>query len=427
MSNFYLISEGGDGLGLAIRLKEEGHNVAITIKDSRLEDRGENLVEKDTLPGFGSIILADCTGSGPIFDAFREAGGYTYGGSQIADRLESDRSFASQTFSEAGIEEPNSESFKSWEEGEAFIADMSEDIRLVFKPEGKWSGNLPSYVSKDSEDLLGYMKTARSIIGEAEPEFVLQEFIEGICISSEAWYAKDHFILPTNHTLERKQFLCGDLGPSGGCTGNIVWRCDESNCPLCRSLEKLSGFLEKHQYNGCIDINSVVSKEGEIYALEFTPRFGYDAFPTLLYGLFDGDFGDFIESCAKGRGPNEMPLRPGFAAGVRISNPPWPSEDFKSKANIPIRGLRGDSFESFYPYEVSKREDGLVTSGGVGIIGVAIGYSESSIEEAFEDAYKVCKKIQLQDSQYRTDLSDVLKSDLRKLTRSFNSVKTANT
>jgi phosphoribosylamine--glycine ligase len=419
MANFFLISEGGDGLGLAIRLKAEGHNIAMQIKDSKLEDRGENLIEKDTLAGFNPILIADCTNSGAILDAYRMAGGYTFGGSQIADKLEGDRKFASKVFSEAGIDEPNSQSFTSWEEGEAFVGEMSEDVRLVFKPEGKWSGNLPSYVSKNNEDLLDYMKQARGIIGEAEPEFTLQEFIDGVCISSEAWYAKDHFILPCNHTLERKQFLCGDLGPSGGCTGNVVWRCEESDCPLCRNLERLSEFLAEHEYCGCIDINSVISKEGEVYALEFTPRFGYDAFPTLLYGLFDGDFGDFIASCAKGNGPNEMPLRSGFAAGVRISTPPWPSEDYKSKANLPLRGLGKDTFSQFYPFEVSSREDKLVTSGGVGIIGVAVGYG-SSIEDAFSEAYKVADRLQLQDKQYRNDLSEVFKSDIRKLKRSLN-------
>lgn len=417
MANFFIISEGGDGLGLAIRLKAEGHNVAIQIKDSRLEERGENLVEKDTLQAFNPVIIADCTGSGYLLDTYRSSGLYTFGGSQIADKLESDRSFASQAFRESGIQEPDSQSFKNWEDGEAFASEQ-KDIRLVFKPEGKWSGNIPSYVSKDLDDLLSYMKQIRSTIGEAEPEFVLQEFIEGICISSEVWYARDHFIFPTNHTLERKQFLCGDLGPSGGCTGNVVWRCDEDDCSLCRQLFRLQGFLKRHAYVGPIDINSVVDKEGNIYALEFTPRLGYDAFPTLLYGLYDGNFGDFIEDCAKGRGPDTMPLRSGFSAGVRISTPPWPSEDFKSKANLPIRGLRGDFDEKFYFYEVSRREAKLTTSGGVGIIGVVVEHGDS-IGEAFAKAYEVCSEIKIQDSQYRNDLTEAFLKDYRSLNKAF--------
>ena len=107
MANFFLISEGGDGLGLAVRLKAEGHKISILIKDPDLDKRGEGLVEKDVLPGFGSTIIADCTGSGGILDAFRANENPTFGGSQIADRLESDRSFSSQVFKECGIQEPN--------------------------------------------------------------------------------------------------------------------------------------------------------------------------------------------------------------------------------------------------------------------------------------------------------------------------------
>jgi phosphoribosylamine-glycine ligase len=425
VSNFFIFSEGGDGLGLAIRLKSEGHKVSMMIKDPDLDKRGENLVEKASLPSFGSIAIGDCTGSGSALDLLRENGAFTFGGSQIADKLESDRKFASQIFKECGIQEPDSKEFTNWEEAENFINELSNEVRLVFKPEGKFSGTVPSYVSSGSDDILDYLHHAKGIIGENDPSFVLQEFIEGTCISSEAWYAKDHFIQPTNHTVERKQLMCGDIGPSGGCTGNVVWRCEDWNCPLCRNLGKLGEFLRKNSYNGCIDINSVVDKEGNIYALEFTPRFGYDAFPTLLYGLFDGDFGEFISDCAKGNGTFNMPLRSGFAAGVRVSTPPWPNENYKSKEGLPLRGLSRGNLEKFYPYEVSEFGGEFKTSGGVGIIGVAVGYA-SNVEDAFNEAYKFCDKLKLPDKQYRNDLTETFKSDMRKLKRAL-SVQTVNT
>lgn len=410
---FLILSEGGDGLGLAIRLQEEGHDTAIYIKDPVAEQRGEGLCDKDSSPDFVPTYIGDCTGSGVILDNYKDNGGRTFGGSKIADRLESDRKFANEVFKKCGIQQPESKEFHDWDSAKEFVE--SVENKLVFKPEGKFSGVLPSHVPHDNEELLEMFEQWKGVIGN-EPEFILQEFIEGTCISSEAWVAKGKLLFPFNHTLERKQFMDGDLGPSGGCTGNVVWVCTEESCDLCANLHALEAFLSEHEYSGPIDINSVVSKEGDIYALEFTPRFGYDAFPTFLYGLFDGDFGGFINDCCRGSGYGDLPLLSGFAAGVRVSLPPWPSEDFHAKAGIPIRGLRQSNLEQFYCYEVSKQKESFVTSGGWGIIGVAIGHGET-IEEAFEEAYRFCKKLRLPDAQYRTDLAEVFKKDYNSIER----------
>src|SRR5882672_2435724 len=98
---FLIVSEGGDGLGLALRLQEEGHKVSMSIKDPISEQRGEGLIEKNAAPEFKPVLLADCTGSGALLDSFRANEGDCFGGSQVADRLESDRRFASEIFKEA--------------------------------------------------------------------------------------------------------------------------------------------------------------------------------------------------------------------------------------------------------------------------------------------------------------------------------------
>ncbi len=419
---FLIISEGGDGLGLALRLQEEGHKVSMSIKDPIAEQRGEGLIEKSASPEFKSVLLADCTGSGALLDSFRASEGVCFGGSQVADRLESDRKYASSIFKQAGIREPFSKGFTDWDSAFQFILDWDEDSKLVFKPEGKYSGVVPSYVPHDNEELMEMLEHYKGIIGN-EPEFTLQEFIDGVCISSEVWCSKGKLLQPTNHTLERKQLMNGDLGPSGGCTGNVVWACLEEECPLCANLAKLEDFLEENQWTGPIDINTVVTKEGEIYALEFTPRLGYDAFPTFLYGLFEGNFGEFVYDCCNG-GRRDLPLLPGFASGVRVSVPPWPSEDFHFKGGLPIRGLRKNELEKFYAYELSLQQNEIFTSGGYGIIGVAVGHG-STIEEAFEEAYKICNKIRLPDKQYRTDLAEVFTKEYRQIERSL-SVQTVN-
>lgn len=413
---FLIVSEGGDGLGLALRLSWENHKTSMWIRDAEAERRGEGLVEKGNSLELLPILVADCTGSGALLDSYRNSGGLTYGGSQEQDKLEGDRKYSSSIFKRCGIAEPKSKEFHSWEDAKEFVSSITDETRLVFKPEGKYSGNLPSYVSHDNDDLLYMLDYFKGIVGEHEPEFILQEFIEGVCISSEVWCAKGEMLSPTNHTLERKQLMNGDVGPSGGCTGNVVWACRDEACPLCENLHKLEDYLREVQYNGPIDINSVVSKDGDIYALEFTPRFGYDAFPTYLYGLFKGDFGAFINDSCRGEA-GDMEVADGFAAGVRISIAPWPSEEFHARTGLPIRGLREANLDRFYSYEVNLQEDTFVTAGGYGIIGVAVGYSEEGIEEAFEEAYKIVKKLNLPEKQYRTDLAEVFKKDLSQLRR----------
>ena len=408
---------------MALRLKAEGHDVSMWIRDPEAERRGEGLIEKGHSLHLLPMMIADCTGSGALLDSYRNSGGRTFNGSQLQDKLEQDRSFASSIFKRYKLKEPKATEFTSWDEAKNFLAGNG-DKTYVFKPEGKHSGSIPSYVSSNSDDMLFMLDHFKGLIGEHDIEFLLQEFIKGTCISTEIWASHGKILIPTNHTLERKQLMNGDIGPSGGCTGNAVWVCRETDCPLCEQVSKLAPFVEEHNYTGCLDVNSVVSTEGDIYALEFTPRFGYDAFPTLLYGLFDGNFGEFIGACCRGESP-ELPLKDGVAAGVRISTAPWPSGDSNAKSGaqvhhaesgLPLRGLRYSNLDGFYAYEVSLQEDTFITSGGYGTIGVAVGFG-SDITEAFEEAYKMVDKIKLPEKQYRTDLEEVFKKDLTRLKR----------
>lgn len=416
MSNFLILSEGGDGCGLALRLQAEGHKCKIWIREPDGENRCEGLIEKTDDVTFGDIIIADCTGFGEICDTLRESGRLVFSGSKLHDRLETDREFAEEVMNEVNIPTPRASYFKglqAWEDAREFISGAkgsATGARVVFKPGGRLSGVLPSYVSHDTEDMLGMLDHFKSKIHD-EPEFEIQEFIEGVAISTEGWFTGTDFLRPFNHTIERKQLMCGDLGPSGGCTGNLVWLVDDEDDPLVQELLKLKSFLAEHRYVGPIDLNAVVGESG-IYALEFTPRFGYDAFPTFLYGLFEGDFGWFV-SCMV-RGWARMDLRDAFAAGVRITIPPWPSEEHLAEVGIPIRGWTSSDLRMVYPYDVKLQGDMLVTSGGWGIIGVVNGVGDS-ITEAFEEASRLCKKAMIPDKQYRLDLGEACAKDYRKV------------
>jgi phosphoribosylamine-glycine ligase len=419
VSKFLIISEGGDGSGLALRLKEEGHNARIWIRDAEAEKRCHGLIDTADEYSFGATVVADCTGAGTLLDTYREAGIPTVGGCSLADKLEADRGFSEEVFRTARIDTPESHRASTWAEAsEMAIALGGEKGKVVLKPEGRFSGVVPSYVTYDAADSQAMLKHFRGIVGD-EIELTIQEYVPGVAVSTEGWFDGNDWVIGMfNHTIERKQFLNGDLGPSGGCTGNLVWPCGEED-PLVRELlTPLTKFLQTHQYKGAIDVNAVVNEEGA-YALEFTPRFGYDAFPTLLVSLAQFDFGRFLDSLARGYPCNES-LTEGFGAGVRITIPPWPSEKFHAEEHVPVNGLSERSREWFYPMDVQLSTKGdLETSGGYGIIGVVNGFG-NSIDDAFEPAYKIAGKLRLPNKQYRTDLAEACKADFNKLQRIFS-------
>jgi phosphoribosylamine---glycine ligase len=410
--NFLLISECGDGTGLALRLKEEGHDCRVWIPDPKTSNRCKGLIDYAEAWGAYQVVVADCTGSGPLLDRMKENEIPTVGGSSFADKLEGDRQFAEEVLRDCGIKTPESERLADWDDASKVIEKMARSSgRVVIKPEGDLSGVVPSYVADDVEDANRTIERYKQLAGSAGVELTIQQYIEGVAVSTEGWFNGDEWIEGMfNHTIERKQFLNDDLGPSAGCTGNVVWRCEADDPLVVALLEPLTKLLKEKQYRGAIDVNAVVNEE-DCYALEFTPRFGYDAFPTLLYTLCHFDFGSFLDSLSRSQSLG-YELEGGFGAGVRISIPPWPSEKFEAQGGAVLEGLVEDWF---YPYDVrlnDKKE--IETTGGYGIIGVMNGSGET-IDAAFANAYRRCKKLRLPSKQYRTDLAETCMKDYRAL------------
>lgn len=411
---FTILSEGGDGIGLALRLRAEGNQVRIFIREPEVEGRGKGLVERAEDPLFGEVLVADCTGMGFLCDKLREHGAKVACGSAIADKLETDRKFSKELMEAHGILTPKSKSFNDWDDAVKFIA--SSETRLAFKPEGSMSGVIPSYCAKSNEELLESIEHFKNLVGSVNPEFTLEEFIDGTCISCEGWFNGEHFLDPFVYTIERKHFMDGDIGPSGGCTGNLVWLTDR-NDEICRNgILLMERFLRQCSYIGPLDLNSVVNEEG-VYGLEFTPRFGYDAFPTFLYGLYTGEIGSLLWDIASGAGRDGMDVADRFAAGIRLSIPPWPSERFHAEQGIPIRGIAQERLiTDLWPYDIELADDKLVTSGGYGILGV-MNASGDTIHDAFADAYRKVHRLQVPDLQFRTDMEEVCAKDYRRLAR----------
>jgi hypothetical protein len=164
-----------------------------------------------------------------------------------------------------------------------------------------------------------------------------------------------------------------------------------------------------------LDLNVIVTPKGDVYGLEFTPRFGYDASPTLFWELVQDGLGTFFESAARGQ-LGVLGCREGFAGAVRVTIPPWPTEKHTAEEGVPIRGIEPKVLKnSTYWYNVKKDDKGnYCTAGAWGIVALFTSHS-SDPRRAVDKPLDVVRNLRLKNKQFRTDLAKQFTKDLEVL------------
>ena len=400
MSRFLLISGDGDGLGVALRLKEEGHAVTVQIRNRKARGDYDGLLNKteafERVLTPDTIVLFDSTGGGKTAERLRAQGHAVFGASMFADQLELDRELALGLMEEAGILVPPSQHFVSWQDGIAYVRERPE--RYCFKSD---KNKLTSYVASSPEDMIEFLQKQEKE-GETA-QFELQDFVKGFEISTEGWFDGQSFARPFNHTFEKKKLMNDDIGPSSGCVGNIV-----EACPMCRIVEegilRFEGILRYHGYVGCIDLNTICNEEG-VWGLEWTPRLGYDAFPALME-MLTVPLADIVTRYARGGSGGDFPMNTtGYGAALRVSIPPYPCEDVDAPRDVAIRGLvRADRPHAYF-YNVVLDPDGQLRSSGAWGATVAFTGFGETIPDAMGRCEEMAKRVELRDKQFRTDLT----------------------
>jgi len=314
--------------------------------------------------------------------------------------LEDDRLGGLKLMEEAGISVPPYQSFTDVGEAKAFVKKTGK--RYVFKPDGGQDQAAEStYVSKDAEDLLEYFDKLEQISKGAS--FILQEFIRGTEVSVEGWFNGEDFYC-LNSTLEEKKFMNDNVGPNTGCSGNLVFTISPDAKIYKQGLAKVKPILQQYGFRGMIDLNTIVT-EDNIYGLEWTPRFGYDASATFI-NMYAGGFGELLKRTARGEVP-EQSWKAEFGVSVRLSIPPYPTEmRMPQHKGIPIKGIDPSDMQTLlktYLYDAYFIKNHLEVAGYSGLVACPIEVG-SSIIEAFGKLEDTVKRIQIPDMQYRTDI-----------------------
>jgi phosphoribosylamine--glycine ligase len=407
---FLLLSADGDGLGVGLRLRDEGHEVIACIrnpKDARDYDGMIRKVDKfDKALTPDTIVIFDCVGMGKMAERLRGQGYAVFGASMFADQLELDRAFALGLMEDAGIKVPDSRHFTGWGEAIAYV--KAKDARMALKADG--AGAMPSFLADSPEQMIALMEFYQK---EGTPaDFELQDFVKGTEVSSEFWFDGYNFAKPCNHTFERKQMMNDNIGPSHGCSGNVVFACPHDTCRICQEgIVKMAPILRHHGFVGCLDLNTIVNEEG-VWALEFTARFGYDGFPALMEMLTE-PLGEVLARYARRKPSGHFPIRTeGFGSALRVSIPPAPAENVNAPVGMPIQGLvRADRVHSFFYNVMLDKDAKLVSSGAWGEIAAFTGFGDS-IYSAMEGPLSIAKRVEIPSKMYRTDLSMVFEQCL---------------
>lgn len=420
------ISASGESLPLAWRIRHEGHPVEVYIHNIEYKRIYSGIVSpipisliKKTVSKADVVVFDGVrpnrrtkqdlallktfklsTKSDDVFGVVADVirpHTRVIGASAGTSRIELDRILGSEVAKDCGFELAETHDFGSLRKGAEFLGKNSDRL-WVLKPHGNLDLDLTYVESYPGELADKFEHELPTRIGGDKLEFMLQAKVDGVEVSSEAWWNGDTF-LHYNHTFEDKKFLTGHLGPGVGSANNVVVPVFHQN-QIFQHLVRLAPRLKEWGYVGPVDVNCIVGREDHRpYFLEWTPRFGWDAL-YLLLALLDGKLGDFFLDNFAGRFA-------GVAAGVRISIPPYPYADTQMledyAKDVPIKHRIGD-FPNVWWEDVYQDDSGyLACTGADGILGVVTGVGKQ-IGEAVGRVYGTCKKLRVgANLQYRTD------------------------
>ena len=417
-----LITKNGDFLPLLYRIFKEGEDVKYHIStDSKIYegilDKAKSAIDLDI--SSDDIVIFDMVGAGETAETLKSKNYTVIGGGTLNDTLELEREAGSDFMKKHGIQVPPTYSFDSFEECEAFLHEH-EGERFVFKPDG----NLETDLTFVPSSWIGLIKTL-PYLKERCPEdvhFCLQEFVEGVEVSTEAWFNGTRFLMPINSTMEEKKFMAGNLGPNTGCMGNVTWAWNnEISLFLYEYLfKKLEDDLREAHYIGPLDINGIWNEKG-IYGLEWTARFGYDAIQAFSR-LFTIPIAEVFKKLPT---MDRLPiLQDTYALSIRVSIPPFPSEG--KVEEVPIifpEDFTKDEMEKVYLSDVYYNDkNGLQCAGSDGYV-LAIASHSKSIPILQMETLEIADRIEVPNKQYRNDIGNRVIGEKKELEKIFRKLE----
>lgn len=324
---FVLVTKYFTGLGFAIRLLEEGHDVIVAvagIDDQRLLARydlvGRGLVDRRPL---GDVVAAradwrdaywlwDENHSVEACELLRSEGFRVLGGGRYANTMEHDRDACLRLVGQYGLEAPPSMRFERRDDALAFV-EAHPRTAYVFKPDEGENFETWLPVSDRPADANRELQAHLRSLHSRTP-FILQEQKDGVETNVEVWFVdgEPRFAWMC---IESKRKLTGDLGDLVGCAFDFAFTLPLDSRAVRETVGRLFPAYRAMRYTGFGDANVILARDG-VWFLEKCERFGYNATPTLLWTLNLAPLGETLAALVDGTFAPRF--SPGFGASVSM-------------------------------------------------------------------------------------------------------------
>jgi phosphoribosylamine---glycine ligase len=417
--NFLFVSWEDMSGDLAWQLTREGHKIKFYTKEPTAPDIFSGFFERisswEEFVDWADIVIFDDTGFGKAAEKLRKHGKAVIGGNDYTDNLEEDREFGQTEMAKVGMSVLPYQTFTNFDDAIKFIKE--NPMRLVFKPSGSVLSSEKSILfvgeEESGSDILEVLERNKKTWGKKIKRFQLQKYMQGVEVAVGAFFNGSDFIFPININFEHKRLFPGDIGPSTGEMGTLMYW-SEANRIFQLTLEKLKQRLQETDYIGYIDINCIANNNG-VYPLEITSRFGYPTISIQMEGILNSA-GDWIAKLARGESFT-LRTKKGFQVGIVVAAPPFPYEDDKASdiykdSTIVFKRQNFDGIHLGDDIKLVENEFRLCGNGGYVLIVTGSGMT---VAEARKLAYNRIKNIILQNKFYRTDIGLRWNTDSDKL------------
>jgi len=391
------------GLGFALRLIDEGHNVIVGYcgtSDRRTCEEydlvGNGLVAKQRLSDLvaarethrDAYWIWDENHSVDENELLRREGFRVFGGGRYSETMEHDRDACLAFVANHGLQPPPSFAFERANDAVSFLEEHSE-TSYVYKPDRGESYDtwLPeSELARDAN--LELRQHLRSLKKDAP--FVLQERKDGIETNVEVWFVQGEPRFAFMN-LESKRRLAGDLGDLVGCAFDFTFVIPVESRAVQASVGRLFDTYREMRYTGFGDANFIAARDG-IWFFEKCERFGYNAHPNLLWNLNRDPLAETLASLVDGTfHPN---FSPGFGASCTMY--------MDHRASGKVIQFPSSIARDLYFYDVYREGELLLTAGYYDDVLIANGFGYT-IPTAWDAALAKAEAVKFPGRAFRID------------------------